>query len=155
MLVLKRGKKMNIDLIKLKSNIVDYIEIDETLNFTSEDLKDSGILELNKVHVVGDITKDALDDYDINIDVTGEMILPCSVTLKPVKHEFSININDNLSTLFEEIDEKNKNIENSIDIFPIIWENILMEIPMRVVSEEAKDVKLEGNGWKLITEEES
>ena len=29
-----------------------------------------------------------------------------------------------------------------------------MEIPMRVVSEEAKDLKLEGDGWKLITEEE-
>ena len=47
-----------------------------------------------------------------------------------------------------------KNYRNSIDIFPIIWENILMEIPMRVVSDEAKDYKIEGEGWKLVTEEE-
>ena len=29
-----------------------------------------------------------------------------------------------------------------------------MEIPMRVVSEEAKNYKIEGDGWKLVTEEE-
>ena len=31
-----------------------------------------------------------------------------------------------------------------------------MEIPMRVVSEEAKnsDINLEGDGWKFVTEEE-
>ena len=43
---------------------------------------------------------------------------------------------------------------NTLDIFPIIWENILMEIPMRVVSDEAKDIKLSGDGWKLVTEED-
>ena len=29
-----------------------------------------------------------------------------------------------------------------------------MEIPMRVVSEGAEDLKFEGDGWKLITDEE-
>ena len=53
----------------------------------------------------------------------------------------------------EEINENSQKIENSIDIFPIIWENILMEIPMKVVSEKAKNLKLEGDGWKLITDE--
>ena len=49
--------------------------------------------------------------------------------------------------------KKLKNIENSIDILPIIWENILIEIPMRVVSEGAEDLSLHGDGWELITEE--
>ena len=53
----------------------------------------------------------------------------------------------------EEIEENDKKIENSIDILPIIWENILMEIPMKVVSEEAKDIELKGDGWRLITDE--
>ena len=29
-----------------------------------------------------------------------------------------------------------------------------MEIPMRVVSDEAKDIKLSGDGWKLVTDED-
>ena len=28
-----------------------------------------------------------------------------------------------------------------------------MEIPMKVVSEKAKNLKLEGDGWKLITDD--
>ena len=29
-----------------------------------------------------------------------------------------------------------------------------MEIPMRVVSDDAKDIKLSGDGWKLVTDED-
>ena len=29
-----------------------------------------------------------------------------------------------------------------------------MEIPMKVVSEDAANYKIEGNGWKLITEDD-
>ena len=43
--------------------------------------------------------------------------------------------------------------ENLLDIFPIVWENILMEVPMRVVSSDVSDVPLEGNGWKFIKED--
>ena len=82
------------------------------------------------------------------------MILPCSMTLKPVDYEFNIKVEGIMEELFEEIGEIVKNNQNTIDILPIIWENILMEIPMKVVSEEAKDVRMEGNGWKLITEKE-
>ena len=42
-----------------------------------------------------------------------------------------------------------KNIGNTIDILPIIWENILMEIPTHVVSPGASSTELEGNGWNL------
>ena len=59
----------------------------------------------------------------------------------------------------ELIDEQAENVkkdENILDILPIIWENILMEIPMRVVSPGAEDKlnNLQGDGWKVITDEE-
>ena len=47
-----------------------------------------------------------------------------------------------------------KIINNSIDIMPIIWQNIVVEIPIKVVSPNLDDVKLEGDGWKLLKEEE-
>ena len=46
-------------------------------------------------------------------------------------------------------------MENTIDIFPIIWENILVEIPSRVISGDTENLSLEGNGWKLCTEEQN
>ena len=81
------------------------------------------------------------------------MVLPCAVTLKPVNHDFNIKISDNLNELLSEIDKNIKKVENLLDIFPIVWENILMEVPMRVVSSDVSDVPLEGNGWKFIKED--
>ena len=43
---------------------------------------------------------------------------------------------------------------NTLDIFPIIWENILMEIPMKVVSEKAKDFKINIEGVSFNKEQE-
>jgi uncharacterized protein len=37
---------------------------------------------------------------------------------------------------------------------PIIWQNIVVEIPMKVVSPNLDNTKLKGDGWELLTEEE-
>ena len=146
---------MKIDLIKLKSGIIDKIEIDEILKVDDELLKENGILELKNVKVSGYINKDSIDEYNLNVKVYGIMVLPCSISLKPTNYEFSFEIDDNIDKLLEEIGIFDKNSENTLDIFPIIWENILMEIPIRIVNDDIHDVKMEGNGWKIITERTS
>ena len=104
----------------------------------------------------GEIIKNSLGNIELNLYVEGVMVLPCAITLKPVNYPFSIEISGEIDELMENFEEKERNFQNSIDILPIIWENILMEIPMRVVSEETEDsdIKREGNGWKFVTEEE-
>ncbi len=146
---------MNIDITKLRSGIEDYITINETYTFSKEELKNSGILELNNIKINGEITKNSLDDYNINIIVEGIMVLPCSVTLKPVNYDFNINIEGNLIEMLSEFNENYENNQKTIDIFPIIWENILMEIPIRIVSDDISDVKTRGEGWELITEDKN
>ena len=115
---------MLIDLNLL--NIKDEIKIDEEVTFPKEDLDKAKILDIEKVKVTGKIIPD-LDDYQIDINIKGKMILPCSLTLEEVEYPFDINVIENLS----EIDENYKKSEKTIDILPIIWENILMEIPIR------------------------
>ncbi len=146
---------MNIDITKLRSGIEDYITINETYTFSKEELKNSGILELNNIKINGEITKNSIDDYNINIIVEGIMVLPCSVTLKPVNYDFNINIEGNLIEMLSEFNENYENNQKTIDIFPIIWENILMEIPIRIVSDDISDVKTRGEGWELITEDKN
>ena len=149
------GDFMEFDLIRLKNKLDAYISIDAEVTIPKEWIEDTELLDLKDVRVVGDITLDALDEYGISMEVTGTMILPCAVTLKPVEYPFQLKIEGNLEQILQEIDENAKKIENSIDILPIIWENILMEIPMRVVSKEAEEVHLEGDGWKLVTDKDS
>jgi len=143
------------DIIRLNNNIIRSIEVNETYSFTKEELSGTDLLSLNDIKVEGEINKNSLGNIELNLYVEGVMVLPCAITLNPVNYPFSIQISGEIEELMENFEEKDKNFKNSIDILPIIWENILMEIPMRVVSEEAdSNIKLEGNGWKFVTEEE-
>ncbi len=144
---------MIIDLTRLKSGIDKEILIDEVYSFDKDYIKGTDLLELNNVKIRGKISKDSLNNLLINLDLEGVMVLPCAITLKPVNREFNIKIDGNLEEILKEIEENDKKIENSIDILPIIWENILMEIPIKVVSEDARNITLEGDGWRLITDE--
>lgn len=144
---------MNIDITRLVSGVDKNIPLDIKYSFNKEELLGTDLIELNDVSIKGEITKNNRNELLINCEVSGVMVLPCSITLEPVNYPFSVIIDGNLEEMLEEINENSQKIENSIDIFPIIWENVLMEIPMKVVSEKAKDLKLEGDGWKLITDE--
>ena len=119
---------MKIDITSLRSGILDKVEIDEVYSFSKEELANSGILELNDVKVTGYISKNSLNDYYINIIVKGTMVLPCSLTLKPTPYDFSVSIEGNLDEMMKEFAENYENNQKTIDILPIIWENILMEI---------------------------
>lgn len=142
--------KMNVDITRLKNELEEYTLIDLEYQFSKEELENTEIIELKQVHIYGNITKN-LDNFHLDINVKGEMVLPCSISLKPVKYPFDIKIDEDFE---ESIQESLKNATNTIDIFSIIWENIVMEIPIRVVSSDLSDVKTEGDGWRLITNKE-
>ena len=142
---------MIYDITRLNNSIDKYINVDETDSFSKEELSGTDLLKLDNVKINGQIFRNSLGNIELNLIVDGIMVLPCAITLKPVDYPFNIEINGEIDELVE---EKSKKFQNTIDILPIIWENILLEIPMRVVSEEAKDVTLKGDGWVFTTEEE-
>ncbi len=145
---------MNIDIVRLNNDIDKNILIDTTYSFSKEEMEGTDLLKLDDVKIVGELHKNVLGNIVLSVDVSGVMVLPCAITLKPVDYPFSLVIDDEIEKLYENIEEKSINLQNTIDILPIIWENILMEIPMRVVSSDAENVKLSGDGWKLVTDED-
>ena len=145
---------MNIDITRLKSGIDSQVDIDMLYSFDKNMLKSTDILSLDNVSIKGYITSNSIDDYDLDVNVDGIMVLPSSLTLEPTDYKFSIKIEGNIDELLKEINETLKKNQNTIDILPIIWENILMEIPIRVVGEKNQNLQMEGDGWKFITEEE-
>ena len=144
---------MNIDLTRLNSGIVEFVDINLNIPKEKFALECTELLDLKDVMVIGKIYLNSLNDYQIDINIKGIMILACSMTLEPVEYPFDIKIDDDLNKILEEIGQIEENNQNSLDILPIVWENILMEIPMKVVSGNCKDVTNEGDGWRLITEE--
>ncbi|MFV0250327.1 MAG: YceD family protein [Bacilli bacterium] len=143
---------MLIDLTRLKSGIEKELIIDEKIKIDSELLLKTDLKKIDNVILKGSIKKNVYEGFDLNLELSGVMTGECAVTLKPVEYTFMTEIDGNLEELLLEIDENSKNDENTIDILPIIWENILMEIPMRFVSEEASDIELIGDGWSFIKE---
>ncbi len=126
----------------------DLTNIDLTYSFTEEECVKANILKLDDIKVKGYIEKSGTDYY-LSLNISGEMTLSCSITLKPVKHKFESLVEGNVKELYE----NNINIENSIDIFPIVWENVLVEIPMKVTASDAPK-EISGEGWKLVTKVE-
>ena len=139
---------MNIDLTRLRSGIDKNVPIDINYSFDKEMLGND-IKSLDNIKIIGEIKRNSLGDYILDVDIKGIAILPCTITLKDVPYELNININDSLLNLFEFSNINIKNITNTIDILPIIWENIVMEIPNYVISPDATSTELEGNGWSL------
>ena len=135
---------MEIDLNLL--NTKSKIDIDDKVSFSKEEVQKAGILDMKEIDVKGSLNQ----EYQLDLNIKGEMILPCSLTLEPVNYPFDIKIDENL----DEFIENTKKTQKTIDILPIIWENILMEIPMKVVSPNAKNIKTKGDGWELITDSE-
>ncbi len=133
---------MQFDLNSL--NTKQKIIIDTIVNFPKEDLEKAGILNMGEVSVQGEIINN-IEQTIIKLTIKGQMTLPCNLTLEPVDYPFSLEIEENLDEIIE-------NSQKTIDILPIIWENILMEIPMRVISPKAKNMKTKGEGWELITD---
>ena len=138
---------MIIDLNPLFSGIKKVIEINETIVFSSSDLKNTSIKKLDKVYVTGTINKVSDESVDLKINISTVMTLEDSVTLEDVNYPININIHKVVGNVDDD-GEYYKILQNTLDILPIVWENIVLEVPLRIVSNERETV-IEGDGWSL------
>jgi len=132
---------MKIDLNELSYK--DKIDIDEMFSYNEDELSTSSIQKLENVKAKGYIRLNAAEEYEINIDVNGSMELLDSITLEPISYDFSFNINDNLDDYLE----KDKNL---LDIKEFLWQNIVLEVPIRYTKSDAQNLK--GENWEVINE---
>lgn len=144
---------MNIDLTKLMYNTIDEIPINSSINIPKEYLENTDIKDISKVDIDGSIYYNG-ENYEVNLNIKCNLTLTCSISLKDVLYPIDININEIIGEIGENIEDFDKIINNSIDLLPIIWQNILVEVPIRVVSPDIKEENIYGDGWKFITNEE-
>jgi len=136
---------MQIDLNQLRINdrfsYDDDFEIDSTI-YQKEEIKG-----LTNLHVKGSIYYNSAEILEINLFVSGVMKLEDSVSLELIEHPFEIEIAEEYSlndSYFKEYYEKEQNI---LDIIAILWENIVLEVPMRLT--KTKNKTIHGEGWQL------
>lgn len=137
---------MTIDLFNLVVNN-KTINIDSDIIIPNEYLENSGIRRLNNIHFKGNIKKLVDDTYSLEGVLSGTMILADDITLEDYEYNFTSEIEEN-------IEEISINLQKTLDINDILWQNILIEVPSKVVNDKNKNIKLEGNGWRLISEDD-
>lgn len=139
--------------------IIDLSKIDEkgqnidlVVSFDENYLKNTAIQELNNVVVKGRIFYDVTSEVIIDVNVKGKMVLLDAIDLEPIDYPFNININESVSENSEEFCRIFEKTSNILDIKNFLWQNIVLEVPIRVVRDTNKSIFKEGDGWELIDE---
>ena len=121
------------------------IDLTNTYELPKEYYENSEIIRLDPIKVKGKVYLENEEEH-INIEIKGNMIINDSISLEEVDYPFTIKLD-------EKIEENNKKDENTLDIFQVLWENIVLEVPLQFTKVEDLS-KFHGDGWKLISEDE-
>ena len=145
---------MNIDLTKLVTSYVEEIEVSGEVSIPDNMFLGTEVRTLRDVKFTGSVTKLCDGDYQISGNLSGIMVLPDDITLEDTDVKFESIIEENFSEFCKPEEKNLEIIQNRLDITEFLWQNILVEIPLRVISEKNEGITLKGDGWRLITEEE-
>lgn len=137
---------MKIDLFKL--NNYNYLDIDGPLEFSHDVYEGMGVRDIRNVRVKGSIRINSVDEIETELEVSGIFILPCAVSLEDVSYNFKTNIDEIVGNFNDFYD----NHQNTLDISPFLWENIVSEVPIRVVKDGINMTNNSGDGWELVSE---
>ena len=140
---------MIIDLTKLVIGNVDYINIDDDVIIDNSYFVDTSIHDLVGVRFYGDVRRIG-DEYQLKGIVSGIMVLSDDITLEDVDYSFEVNIEED----FADGDENFKIVQNRLDITDFLWQNILVEVPSKIRKKGNEDLVLEGDGWRMIPEDQ-
>ena len=136
---------MELNLASLSNGAV--VKYDQDFKISRDLYQSFGILNLKDLHVSGDLCLNSLSMLVVHLTVTGIMVLSDSVTNEPVDYPFTSEIEEEYDTNDENFLETYQKSQNILDIMKILWENIVLEVPMRFTL--AKDAHLTGDGWSL------
>lgn len=132
---------MEIDL-----NFNSEYFIDDIVDIPSNYFENSKVKELNDIKVNGKLYYDAEDNLAADISISGEMLLEDDISLELIPYSFSIKYDDIL-------EENLKNDQNRLDLFEFLWENIVLEVPLKF-TKVTNLSEFHGDGWKLVSEED-
>lgn len=134
------------------------LKIDEMVDVSELTKGNHDIRKISLVHVMGEAS---FSSHSITflLTIKGEMVLPCSRTLRDVMLPFHISTTETFKLHdwvgFDDHDDDLHDIKNdTVDLHPYIKQAILLEIPLQIFCEELEgEAPQAGNDWELLTEE--
>lgn len=156
-------KRMNLYTQEIRKN-PEGLAFDQELDLLKElQKRNPEILDLKDVTATGRVTYDT-GLYVLDYQLTYTIVLASSRSMEPVEIKESYPVTE----VFAEDVQSDADIEaleedlilpiegGKIDLSESVEDNILLNIPLKVLSpeEESGQGFIEGNDWKIMTEEE-
>ena len=125
--------------------------IDTIISFDEEYLRVSEIKKLDNVHVSGRIYYSLTKEVIFAGNVNGNMTLVDGYSGDLIDYPFNINLDEILANFSNEDEKVGKKPKNSLDLKEVLWENIVLEVPI-VVSKDNKVKTKKGEFWEVRDE---
>lgn len=139
---------MEFDLNKITEQ---GILIDTIISFDEEYLRVSEIKKLDNVHVSGRIYYSLTKEVIFAGNVNGNMTLVDGYSGDLIDYPFNIDLDEILANFSNEDEKMGKKPQNSLDLKEVLWENIVLEVPI-VVSKDNKVKTKKGEFWEVRDE---
>lgn len=139
---------MEFDLNKITEQ---GILIDSTISFGEEYLQVSEIKKLDNIKVSGRIYYSLTKEVIFAGNVKGNMTLVDGYSGDLIDYPFNIDLDEILADFSEEDEKKGKKPQNSLDLKEVLWENIVLEVPI-VVSRDNEVKTKKGEFWEVRDE---
>lgn len=139
---------MEFDLNKITEQ---GILIDTIISFDEEYLRVSEIKKLDNVHVSGRIYYSLTKEVILAGNVNGNMTLVDGYSGDLIDYPFNIDLDEILANFSDEDEKMGKKPKNSLDLKEVLWENIVLEVPI-VVSKDNKVKTKKGEFWEVRDE---
>src|SRR5574344_1334554 len=137
---------INLNHITEKGIIVDQVvEFDESYYHKTT------IKGLRDVHVKGKIYYSQTNEVIFEGLIKGIMRLQEANTGELVDYPFKSEVNEILAENNNIEANLRTNTQNSLDLKEVLWQNIVLEVPIRV-GESTKPKIQKGEGWELVDE---
>lgn len=140
--ILKYNRIRKGDYMDIRKVTIRPIKYEDKIEIPHEYYKNTGVLEIKNVTIEFEIKKNNNQEDILFLKSEGIFILEDARTLNPVEDPFCIEFETILNEESEFCGRFLTNSQNTLDILDILWENIVLEIPISfTVSEELKETQ--------------
>ncbi len=162
--MLLRGDNMKWSLLELRRYQEQPLTFQTTLDLKDElKARDKEIIDLAPVEVKGIVSVNPTE-YILHYTLSTVMTLPSTRSLEPVALPITFTVDEVFMTpeQFQHKDERMKEEEillletQTLDLSESVADNLLLEIPLQVLTEEEKRATTlpKGENWAVLSEEE-
>ena len=131
---------MEIDLRKLYS--AEKIAVNEEIIIPEDYYQNLDVINISSVNLQGEIALNYDGEIELKGELKGTFTISCAISLEEVDEPFSSEV----EIIIVEKAQKN---QINLALLDILWENIVLEVPMKVIKKGVKTDNIKGEGWEL------